>query len=533
MKKVSGYASKVRRTFQKENPSSYGATSEAAASASESSDTKNSKESSSLLEINQDDQSNDDQDVSVVLAWAYIRKHVTSLIIVILTLIIFALAGENASSKGEAAQLVETKLTSTEIKWRPCQVYLDPTVNPVKIYQTSLGDPASQWASMPCLVRSTKMEEKYNKAIQDSQWSWLFGITQDESQNPLEYGMPSAQINVDVDSVPHKDRQPILGFGGAFTEASALNYMSLNSDGKKAVMDLLHGKDGLGYTMGRTHINSCDFSVTSYSFDDTEDDFDLQNFDMKVEHDVTSGMIEMMIAAGNKLTKDWNGDTLKILASPWSPPAWMKSATQMDPPGAVHAVNMTGSAEPNCLRDGVGSDSKYAKAWALYFSKFLSAYKAWGIHLFAVTVQNEPEFPAPWEACAYNPQIEGEFIANHLGPVLRQDHPEVKLLIFDHNKDHAVTWGESILNETSPAAQYVSGTGIHWYAGGMDRLLDGAVGEPNMHRYTSMLKEKAFIRIILFLEVKHVIVLLLAMLEEISRLHGLEQNVTRIQYWLT
>lgn len=299
--------------------------------------------------------------------------------------------------------------------------------------------------------------------------------------------MPSALLQVNFSHVPHQDRPPILGFGGAFTESSALNYMSLNQDGKDAVIRLLFGKDGLGYSMGRTHINSCDFSVASYSFDEVEDDFDLLHFDMTVEHDVTSGMVEMMMAASNQLTNDWDGDQLRIMASPWSPPAWMKRATHVDPLGSVHAVNMTGSAEPNCLRDGTGPESKYARAWALYFSKFLSAYKSWGIDLFAVTVQNEPEFPAPWEACAYNPDTEGDFIANHLGPVLQKNHPDVKLIIFDHNKDHAVTWGETILNSTNPAAQYVNGTGIHWYAGGMDRLLDGAVSEPNMHRYVSML----------------------------------------------
>lgn len=539
MNQLSGYASQVRRVFQNKASNSYGATSDEAPSEAEAeaegaeaeadsalrSPSSSLESSSLLLEIHQRQTRNDDNDDNHInnynnmnnqtthigsLAKTYIRKHMTSLIIVILTLIIFALAGETASSKGEAEQaqlLVETKASLAEIKWRPCQVYLDPIIHPVKIIQTSLGDPASQWTSVPCLVPSEESTYSTSKVKtlqqQESQsWNWLFfgmttttstSTTQDDessTNNPLEYGMPSAQIHVDFDQVSYPNRQPILGFGGAFTEASALNYMSLNSNGKKAVMELLFGKDGLGYTMGRTHINSCDFSVNSYSFDDVEDDFELQHFDTKVEHDVTSGMVEMMIAAGNKLYKDWNQDTLNILASPWSPPAWMKVATDKDPPGALHAVNMTGSAEPNCIRDGVGPHSKYAKAWALYFSKFLSAYKAWGIHLFAVTVQNEPEFPAPWEACAYNPEIEGDFIANHLGPILRKDHPDVKLLIFDHNKDHAITWGESILNETNPAAQYVNGTGIHWYAGGMDRLLDGAVGEPNMHRYTSMLKDK-------------------------------------------
>lgn len=81
---------------------------------------------------------------------------------------------------------------------------------------------------------------------------------------------------------------------------------------------------------------------------------------------------------------------------------------------------------------------------------------------------------APWEACAYNPDNQAEFIANHLGPRLHEDHPDVKLLIFDHNKDHAVAWGGNILDKNNPASAYVDGTAIHWYAGGMDRLLDGA-----------------------------------------------------------
>jgi glucosylceramidase len=102
--------------------------------------------------------------------------------------------------------------------------------------------------------------------------------------------------------------------------------------------------------------------------------------------------------------------------------------------------------------------------------------------LWAVTVQNEPEFPAPWEACSYTPKTEADFISYHLGPQLEQDHPDVKILMFDHNKDHVNIWADKILNKANASSQYVSGTAYHWYAGGMDRLLDGAVGTPNMHR---------------------------------------------------
>ncbi len=125
---------------------------------------------------------------------------------------------------------------------------------------------------------------------------------------------------------------------------------------------------------------------------------------------------------------------------------------------------------------------------------------------------------APWEACAYDATLEGDFINNHLGPILKRDHPDVKLLMFDHNKDHAVHWAKDILGESNPSSQYVDGTAIHWYAGGMDRLLDGAgkliwdihyyarvdeksiliirlfflffvVGAANMHRLMSTLKQ--------------------------------------------
>ena len=112
------------------------------------------------------------------------------------------------------------------------------------------------------------------------------------------------------------------GFGGAFTEASARNYQSLDDSGKSAVIDLLFGKDGLGYSLGRVHMNSCDFSVESYSFDDVDGEFGLDNFDMDVKHDVRTGMVEMMLDANAVAISDWSEEGahgMRIMASPWSP----------------------------------------------------------------------------------------------------------------------------------------------------------------------------------------------------------------------
>jgi glucosylceramidase len=79
--------------------------------------------------------------------------------------------------------------------------------------------------------------------------------------------------------------QPILGFGGAFTEASAHNFYKLPSSVRQKVLDMYFGEEGIGLTLGRVHINSCDFSLSSYSFDDVDGDIDLAFFDHEVTHD--------------------------------------------------------------------------------------------------------------------------------------------------------------------------------------------------------------------------------------------------------
>lgn len=120
--------------------------------------------------------------------------------------------------------------------------------------------------------------------------------------------------------------------------------------------------------------------MKSYNFDDVEDDFDLLEFDDDVTHDVDVGMVGLMLLATETVARSFPRESassehggMRIVASPWSPPPWMKSPTKSDEDGAAHAANMTGSAGPVCVRDGVGPDSKYARSWALFFDKFIKA----------------------------------------------------------------------------------------------------------------------------------------------------------------
>ncbi|VEU38487.1 unnamed protein product [Pseudo-nitzschia multistriata] len=361
------------------------------------------------------------------------------------------------------------------------------------ILQTSMGSPSEQWSHIPCFAQPKKTR------------LWAGQESSADAANINGFGAPDAIFKVNFSKPAFPDRQPIIGFGAAFTEAASLNYQSLSLAGKRQLMELLFGETGIGYSIGRVHMNSCDFSVESYSFDEVDGDFELVHFDTNVTHDAEKdGMIDMIRLAMTVFNKAWgdgnqktNADTggvedgdFNVFASPWSPPSWMKqpSSKKDIKAGLDHASGMTGSTTPSCLREGTGKDSKYAKAWALYFSKFISAYKNHGVPLKAITVQNEPEFPAPWEACGYTPETEADFVGYHLGPQLERDHPDIRIFMFDHNKDHLVTWAKTLLDKNHPSSNYITGSAYHWYAGGMDRLLDGAVGSPNMHRMQSELR---------------------------------------------
>ena len=297
---------------------------------------------------------------------------------------------------------------------------------------------------------------------------------------------PRGRVSVDTS----KTYQSIDGFGGAFTEASARTWARMPADAREEVVEKYWGEDGIGYSLGRVHMNSCDFCVASYDFAPVDGDFSLDHFDDGVSHD-RAEMIPLMAAA--KAATERRGGDFKLFASPWSPPAWLKAPRKKFEPDPDHPSiefpgnrSMLSSAQP----DGLAHDEKAHAAWALYFSKFASAYEAQGLPLWGFTVQNEPEFSAPWEACRYTANSTGAFVRDFLGPRLKSDHPHLKLFVFDHNRDHMVDWARTVYGDAE-AAKFVDGVAFHWYAGGLDRTLDGAVGHANVARARDALPKGA------------------------------------------
>ncbi|CAI5730169.1 unnamed protein product [Peronospora destructor] len=258
----------------------------------------------------------------------------------------------------------------------------------------------------------------------------------------------ASTIIVDVDT----QFQTILGFGGAFTEAAALQFQKLSFAKQEEVLTLYFDQEkGSGYTFGRVPMGSSDFSIASYNYDNVINDTHLKHFDNDVKHDQ-----QVLIPFIKRALK--RQPNLKLFLAPWSPPAWMKRET-LD-----YTSSMLDSAKPIGLKDDVRA------TWALYFSKFITAYKKHDISFWGLTPQNEPQAEVPWESCMYTAEYQAEFIGNYLGPTLKRDHPELILMIFDHNRGSVRQWAEEIYNHPT-AAQYVDGMAFHWYDN--ERYMDG------------------------------------------------------------
>ena len=247
-------------------------------------------------------------------------------------------------------------------------------------------------------------------------------------QQPFEN---EACIFVDVS----KTFQSFTGIGGALTDAAAETFAKLDSGTQEKLLTAYFDpNNGIGYTLVRTNIHSCDFSSASYTYVD-ENDMALTSF--SVAHDETFRIpfIKRAFEAAN--------GKLKLFASPWSPPAWMKDNHDM-----LHGGKLLPS---------------YYQAWADYYIKFIYAYQAHGIPVWGITVQNEPMAKQGWESCMYTAEEERDFIKNYLGPSLRDNGmKDIKLIAWDHNRDLMYQRASTIL-EDKQAAKYVWGIGFHWY----------------------------------------------------------------------
>eukprot|EP00943_MAST-04B_sp_MAST-4B-sp1_P000926 g926.t1 len=210
--------------------------------------------------------------------------------------------------------------------------------------------------------------------------------------------------------------QNIEGFGGAFTDSSTHVFDSMPANLQDQFIELYFGESGLKYNMGRLTIGSCDFSMEYYNYDDVKGDVNLTHFNISHDEEHIIPFIQRAVKASNT--------TINFVASPWSAPAWMKKNNHM---------NCDLGPWTCVLKD----DPTIQQSWAKYFSKYIDSYKKHNVNIWGVTIQNEPEAQTGnivYEGMHFTPETEKAFLINHLGPVMKSDHPDVNILIYDHNK---------------------------------------------------------------------------------------------------
>jgi glucosylceramidase len=253
--------------------------------------------------------------------------------------------------------------------------------------------------------------------------------------------------------------QTITGFGGSFTEASAYLLNRLSKASRDKILKAYFSKEGAAYSLTRTHINSCDFSLSNYAYAMKAGDKNLNSF--SIEHD-KNDLIPMIKGA-----MQFSKDGFKIIASPWTAPPWMK--------------------DNNDWRGGKLLP-EYNQTWALYFEKYIRAYQNEGINIWGVTVENEPlGNDKNWESMHFTPGEMTAFVQNYLGPYFEKAGlSHIPILGFDQNRGEELEKWANAMYADEQTSKYFGGMAVHWYASTYDFF-------PASLQYTHKLAPKKYL----------------------------------------
>ncbi|CAG2103710.1 unnamed protein product, partial [Medioppia subpectinata] len=268
-------------------------------------------------------------------------------------------------------------------------------------------------------------------------------------QRELKVSTESAHISEDsiVLTIDKNTKyQKIIGFGGAFTDASGLNLNSLPPELAQNVIKDYFSATGIEYSMGRVPIAGADFSSRPYTYNDQKDDFELKTFQLqKEDFDYKMPYI--------KLARSVSPHKLTLFASPWGAPGWMKTNGHLY--GGGQLIGNPGE--------------KYYKTWANYFVKFLDAYKSNGIEFWGLTIENEPEVgfikDYKFNCLALNATLERDFVKLDLGPALTRagyGRDKLNLILFDDSRQYMIDWLDTCFNDKE-SAKYINGIAYHCY----------------------------------------------------------------------
>ena len=252
---------------------------------------------------------------------------------------------------------------------------------------------------------------------------------------------------------PMAKSQEYLGIGGAFTDAACYMFNLLSDDARAALFHEMFHPSEMGLSVGRICIGSSDYAREVYSFDEGEPDPDLKRFSIDHDRAYILPILSQARAANPNLF---------LLASPWSPPGWMKPNNSM----------LGGCFHP-----------KSYKPYTNYLLKFLQAYEAGGVKIDSITSQNEvdTEQDGRMPACAWPQEYEIAFVRDHLGPALRRNNMDTKIWLLDHNYN---LWGRAICCLDAPGVKdFANAIAWHGYVGTPDMMTKVTDAHPDVEMF--------------------------------------------------
>jgi glucosylceramidase len=275
-------------------------------------------------------------------------------------------------------------------------------------------------------MKATLITTTYEQEIKDK-------ITYNFSMIPDTKELECEIVNL----YPDMTYQTFEGFGAALTESAGYTLSKLSKENYDKVVNAYYGIDGIGYVLGRVHLDSCDFSLNNYSAVEDPKDTEFKTFSLERDSKYVQPLVKkaVLAAAPNKI---------ELMITPWSPLAFMKTTDCRNAGGRLKKEN-------------------YAN-WARYICKYINEYKKCGIEITMMTIQNEPNAATPWDSCQFTGAEEKDFLQNYLYPEMKkqkQDH--INIYIWDHNKERVFERAKEVIDEnTSPM---VAGVAFHWYMG--------------------------------------------------------------------
>lgn len=260
----------------------------------------------------------------------------------------------------------------------------------------------------------------------DNKFSQIVNMHEDKEQ---------AETQV-INLYPELTYETFEGFGGAVTEAAGYVYSLMDDEQKRQVIETYFSKDEMNYRLIRIHLDSCDFCLEPYEAMSDPQDTELKSFDFQRTEKYILPMLEDI--------KKVAGDELKLMLTPWSPPAFMKSNTNR--------------------KEGGKLKPEYYQVWAEYICRYIQEFRSRGYHVQRISLQNESNAVQVWDSCLFQAEEEKTFLRDFMYPAMQaHGYSDIEIYIWDHNKERIYERVRDVVDDST--GHMVAGAAFHWYSG--------------------------------------------------------------------